>query len=47
MVRGARNPLPFCKLTVSLGPSRRFGILKDSATIEEARVWLEKRLNGF
>jgi len=43
----ARNPVPFCTLRVSLGPSRSFDFFKDLAAVEEARLWLEKRLNSF
>ena len=43
----ARNPLPFSTLRVSLGPSRSFDFFKDLAAVEEARAWLEKRLNSF
>lgn len=43
----ARNPVPFCRLTFSLGPSRKFDFFKDSSSVEEARAWLEKTLNSF
>lgn len=41
----ARNPVPFCKLTISLGPPRVFGFFEDLAHVEEARAWLEQKLN--
>lgn len=41
----ARNPVPFCKITVSLGPPRVFDFFKDLADVEEARAWLEQKLN--
>jgi lysophospholipid acyltransferase (LPLAT)-like uncharacterized protein len=41
----ARNPVPFCYLTVSLGPSRKFTPLIDHDSIEHARRWLEETLN--
>jgi lysophospholipid acyltransferase (LPLAT)-like uncharacterized protein len=43
----ARNPVPFCRLKISLGPLRKFDFLKDSSSVEEARAWLEKTLNSF
>jgi lysophospholipid acyltransferase (LPLAT)-like uncharacterized protein len=41
----ARNPLPFGKLLVLLGPARRFEPLVELSSIEEARSWLEVALN--
>lgn len=41
----ARNPVPFCSLTVSLGPVRKFQPLVDRESIEHARRWLEETLN--
>lgn len=41
----ARNPVPFCSLTISLGPARRFDFFEDLSSIEQARAWLEKTLN--
>jgi len=43
----ARNPVPFCKLKISLGPSHNFDFFEDLPSVEEARAWLEKTLNGF
>jgi lysophospholipid acyltransferase (LPLAT)-like uncharacterized protein len=43
----ARNPIPFCTLTVTVGPGRRLDVLQDPSTIEEARAWLEEMLNGL
>ena len=41
----ARNPVPFCSLTVVVGPAQRFDFLKDLGSLEQARSWLEKTLN--
>lgn len=41
----ARNPVPFCSLTISIGPSRRFDFFADLSAVAEARAWLEKALN--
>lgn len=43
----ARNPVPFCKVTVSLGPPRVFGFFEDLPDVQEARAWLEQELNSF
>lgn len=43
----ARNPVPFCTLTISLGPARSFGSLEDLSSVERAHAWLEKTLNSF
>ena len=43
----ARNPVPFCRLTISLGPSRKFDFFKDPSAVEEGRAWLEKTLNSL
>lgn len=43
----ARNPIPFCRLTISLGPSRKFDFFKDPSSVEEARAWLEKTLSSL
>ena len=41
----ARNPVPFCSLTIIVGPAQRFDFFKDLAALEQARSWLEKTLN--
>lgn len=41
----ARNPVPFCSLTVIVGPAQRFDFFRDVASFEQARSWLEKTLN--
>lgn len=41
----ARNPVPFCSLTISIGPSRRFDFFEDLSSVEQARAWLEEALN--
>src|SRR5687767_13384855 len=38
----ARNPVPLCKLTISLSTPREFDAFEDLSTLEEARSWLEK-----
>lgn len=43
----ARNPIPFCCLTIKVGPGRKFDLFQDSSSVEEARVWLEKTLNAL
>ena len=42
----ARNPVPFCSLTITIGPSRRFDFFEDRQSVEQARLWLEKTLNS-
>ncbi len=41
----ARNPVPFCSLTVSTGPARTFDVFANVAALDEARKWLEDNLN--
>ena len=41
----ARNPVPFCSLKLVLGSPRKFAPFHDLSSVEEARAWLEKRLN--
>ena len=41
----ARNPVPFCSLTILVGPARRFDFFEDLASLEQARKWLEKILD--
>lgn len=41
----ARNPVPFCSLTILVGPAQRFEYFKDLASLEQARLWLEHTLN--
>ena len=41
----ARNPVPFCSLTILVGPARRLDFFKDPASLEQARLWLETTLN--
>jgi hypothetical protein len=43
----ARNPVPFCSLTIFVGPAQRFDIIKDLASLEQARSWLETTLNSL
>ena len=41
----ARNPVPFCSLKILFGPPLTLGPFEDSASVENARIWLEKTLN--
>jgi lysophospholipid acyltransferase (LPLAT)-like uncharacterized protein len=41
----ARNPVPFCRLTLSVGESRRFKPFTDYSTFEQNLEWLEAKLN--
>ena len=41
----ARNPVPFCSLTVIVGPAERLDLFNDVASFEQARSSLEKTLN--
>jgi lysophospholipid acyltransferase (LPLAT)-like uncharacterized protein len=41
----ARTPLPFGRLVVTLGPSRRLPVYADLGSIEKARCWLQTSLN--
>ena len=41
----ARNPVPFCSLTIRIGPAHSFDFRGDLASLEQARAWLEKTLN--
>ena len=41
----ARNPVPFCSLTVLVGPAQRLDFFNDFASFEQARTRLEKTLN--
>ena len=41
----ARNPIPFCSLTISIGPAQRFEFFNDLASLDQARSWLETVLN--
>jgi lysophospholipid acyltransferase (LPLAT)-like uncharacterized protein len=41
----ARNPVPFCSLSVWIGPSRTFAPFADRESIECALTWLQKTLN--
>jgi lysophospholipid acyltransferase (LPLAT)-like uncharacterized protein len=43
----ARNPIPFCSVTVSLAASRTFEPFKDPSSIELARKWLQETLNAL
>lgn len=41
----ARNPLPFCSLTITVAPARRFDFVRDIASLNHACAWLEQTLN--
>lgn len=41
----ARNPVPFCSLTIAVGQSKQFGLFQDLAALDQARSWLENALN--
>jgi lysophospholipid acyltransferase (LPLAT)-like uncharacterized protein len=41
----ARNPVPFCSLTIVIGQSQRFDLFGDLAALDQARSWLENTLN--
>lgn len=41
----ARNPVPFCRLTVLIGEPRAPEFFTDSAAVEETTRWLEASLN--
>lgn len=43
----ARNPVPFCSLTVIVGPAQRLDYFNDLASLEQARSRLEKTLNSL
>jgi lysophospholipid acyltransferase (LPLAT)-like uncharacterized protein len=43
----ARNPVPFCSLTILVGPAQRFEFFKDLTSLEQARSWLETTLNAL
>lgn len=43
----ARNPVPFCRLTVVIGETRALELFTDYAAVEETRGWLEASLNGL
>ena len=41
----ARNPVPFCRLTVAIGKARSPETFTDRAAVEESTGWLEASLN--
>lgn len=41
----ARNPVPFCRLTILIGETRAPEIFADCAAVEETTGWLEASLN--
>ena len=41
----ARNPVPFCSLTILVGSAQRFDFFEDIASLERGRSWLETALN--
>jgi lysophospholipid acyltransferase (LPLAT)-like uncharacterized protein len=43
----ARNPVPFCSLTIVVGPAQRFDFFNDLASLEQARSSLEKTLDAL
>jgi lysophospholipid acyltransferase (LPLAT)-like uncharacterized protein len=43
----ARNPVPFCSLTILVGPARHFDFVGDLASLEQGRSWLETTLNAL